>query len=104
MGSADQGAQHRDTVTRLDASRMTEDTSDSYLRRVEAAMRDGSPAAVVFARLHEALANAVGFKVLTVLKLDPTTLRSVRLLQQRAELSDRRHQAARAKCLERGRA
>ena len=34
---------------------------------------------VVFERLREALANVVAFKVLTVLKLDPKTLRSVRL-------------------------
>jgi transcriptional regulator with GAF, ATPase, and Fis domain len=58
---------------------MSELTSESYLRDVEAAARDGSPAHVVFARLHDALARAVGFKVLTVLKLDPATLRSVRL-------------------------
>jgi transcriptional regulator with GAF, ATPase, and Fis domain len=47
--------------------------------RLEAVVRDGSPARAVFTCLHEALANVVGFKVLTVLKLDPTTLRSVRL-------------------------
>jgi hypothetical protein len=58
---------------------MTEHTSESYLRDVEAGARDGSPAHVVFTRLHDALARVVGFKVLTVLKLDPTTLRSVRL-------------------------
>src|SRR5688572_12910683 len=58
---------------------MTDGNSDDYLRRVKAAARDGLPADVVFARLHDALAAVVGFKVLTVLKLDPTTLRSVRL-------------------------
>ena len=58
---------------------MSEDTSESCLRHVEAAARDGSPPHVVFARLHDALATVVGFKVLTVLKLDPATLRSVRL-------------------------
>ena len=58
---------------------MTEHTSENYLRHIEAAVRDGSPARVVFARLHDALARVVEFKVLTVLKLDPTTLRSVRL-------------------------
>jgi len=58
---------------------MTEQTSESYVRHVEAAARDGSPAHVVFARLHDALVTVVGFKVLTVLKLDPITLRSVRL-------------------------
>jgi transcriptional regulator with GAF, ATPase, and Fis domain len=42
-------------------------------------VRDGLPAQAVFARLHEALAKVVAFKVLTVLKLDPVTLRSVRL-------------------------
>jgi hypothetical protein len=47
--------------------------------RVAAAAREGSPARVVFARLHEALANVVDFKVLTVLRLDTATLRSVRL-------------------------
>src|SRR5258708_3208268 len=58
---------------------MSEQDSQMYLGPVAAAARDGAPAAVVFARLHEALTKAVGFKVLTVLKLDPTTLRSVRL-------------------------
>jgi transcriptional regulator with GAF, ATPase, and Fis domain len=57
---------------------MTEHTSESDLRDIEAAAREGSPAQV-FARLHDALARVVGFKVLTVLKLDPATLRSVRL-------------------------
>ena len=46
---------------------------------IKAAVRDGLPAHAVFARLHEALAEVVAFKVLTVLKLDPATLRSVRL-------------------------
>jgi len=58
---------------------MTEHTSGSDLRHVEAGARDGSPAPVVFARLRDALARVIGFKVLTVLKLDPATLRSVRL-------------------------
>jgi hypothetical protein len=57
---------------------MTEHAFESDLRHVEAAAREGSPAQV-FARLHDALARVVGFKVLTVLKLDPATLRSVRL-------------------------
>jgi len=57
---------------------MTENTSQSCLHDVEAAAREGSPAQV-FARLHDALTRVVGFKVLTVLKLDPATLRSVRL-------------------------
>lgn len=51
----------------------------AHLRPVEAAMRDGLSDGVVFTRLNAALANVVGFKVLTVLKLDPTTLKSVRL-------------------------
>ena len=63
---------------------MTEHAPESYLRHVEAAVRDGSPAHAVFARLHEALASVVGFKVLTVLKLDPATLRSVRLFSSEA--------------------
>jgi len=63
---------------------MTENNSESYLRHLEAAVRDGSPAHVVFARLHDALARVVGFKVLTVLKLDPTSLRSVRLFSSEA--------------------
>ena len=46
---------------------------------LEAAVRDGLPARAVFERLRDTLANVVAFKVLTVLKLDPTTLRSVRL-------------------------
>lgn len=58
---------------------MSKQAQESYLGPVEAAVRERSPAAVVFARLHAALTEVVGFKVLTVLKLDPTTLRSVRL-------------------------
>jgi hypothetical protein len=58
---------------------MTEQTRLSSVAAVEAAVRDGLPAGVVFARMHEALGEIVGFKVLTVLKLDPATLRSVRL-------------------------
>lgn len=57
---------------------MNEETL-SDLAAVEAAARDGSPSEVVFARLHEALTKVVGFKVLTVQKLDLATLRSVRL-------------------------
>jgi hypothetical protein len=63
---------------------MTEHTSESDLRHVEAGARDGSPAHVVFAGLHDALARVIGFRVLTVLKLDPTTLRSVRLFSSEA--------------------
>jgi hypothetical protein len=58
---------------------MGEEASENHLGRVEAAIRDGSPAAIVLARVHDALSRVVGFKVLTVLKLDPATLRSVRL-------------------------
>jgi hypothetical protein len=58
---------------------MSDQASESGLGPLETAAHDGSPAAIVFARLREALAKAVGFKVLTVLKLDPATLRSVRL-------------------------
>ena len=46
---------------------------------LEAAVRDGLPARAVFERLRDTLANVVAFKVLTILKLDPATLRSVRL-------------------------
>src|SRR3954466_3371624 len=55
------------------------DIVQSPLHPLEAAIRDGLPARAVFERLREALANVVAFKVLTVLKLDPQTLRSVRL-------------------------
>jgi len=48
-------------------------------RSLEAAVRDGLPAQLMFERLRETLASVVAFKVLTVLKLDPKTLRSVRL-------------------------
>ena len=51
----------------------------SAARPVEAAVRDGAPPHDVFEHLHGALSRAVGFKVLTILKLDPVTLRSVRL-------------------------
>src|SRR5204863_5874792 len=57
---------------------MSEQTPETCLGRLEAAARAGS-ATLVFARLHEALTEVVGFKVLTVLKLDPATLRSGRL-------------------------
>ena len=63
---------------------MTEQTPVNSMGALEAAVRDGSPAHVVFARMHEALAKMVGFKVLTVLKLDPRTLRSVRLYSSEA--------------------
>jgi len=53
--------------------------SRNAVARVEAAVRGGLPADAAFARLREALAAIIGFKVLTVLKLDPATLRSVRL-------------------------
>jgi hypothetical protein len=49
------------------------------MRALETAVRDGAPAQVTFEALHEALAAAVGFKVLTVQKLNLATLRSVRL-------------------------
>src|SRR5262245_55527847 len=58
---------------------MSKRVQENYLGPVEAAVRDQAPAAVVFARLHDALKEVVAFKVLTILKLDPTTLRSVRL-------------------------
>jgi len=54
-------------------------TAQDALASLEAAVRDGSPNDVAFARLHSALTKLVGFKVLTVLKLDPATLLSVRL-------------------------
>ena len=50
-----------------------------HFRAVEAAVREGLPARDVFACLHEALTAVIGFKVLTVQKLNLTTLRSVRL-------------------------
>jgi len=55
------------------------DDIQARVRALEAAARGGLPARAVFACLHDALAHVVGFKVLTVLKLDATTLRSVRL-------------------------
>jgi transcriptional regulator with GAF, ATPase, and Fis domain len=60
-------------------SDMSDSDFSDHLGGVEAAVEDGSSAAVVFDRLHGALSQVVGFKVLTVLKLDPATLRSVRL-------------------------
>lgn len=55
------------------------DHIQASLRSLEEAVQSGLPAHAVFQYLHEALAENVGFKVLTVLKLDSTTLRSVRL-------------------------
>lgn len=62
MGSADPCAQDR-----------------SALRALETAVREAAPTQVAFAALHDALAAAIGFKVLTVQKLNLATLRSVRL-------------------------
>jgi transcriptional regulator with GAF, ATPase, and Fis domain len=50
-----------------------------HLSALEAAVRDKLPARSKFERLRDTLANVVEFRVLTVLKLDPATLRSVRL-------------------------
>jgi len=58
---------------------MREPACKNHLGSLEAAIRDAAPAAVVYARLHEALGKVIGFKVLTVQKLDLATLRSVRL-------------------------
>jgi transcriptional regulator with GAF, ATPase, and Fis domain len=55
------------------------ETVQSALRRLERAVHDGLPALIVFERLQQALARVLEFKVLTVLKLDPKALRSVRL-------------------------
>jgi len=55
------------------------ETVQSALRPLEAAIHDGLPVDIVFERLRHALAHVVEFKVLTVLKLDPKTLRSFRL-------------------------
>lgn len=55
------------------------DTAQADLASLEAAVRDGSPNDVVFARLHAALTKVIDFKVLTVQKLDLATLQSVRL-------------------------
>jgi transcriptional regulator with GAF, ATPase, and Fis domain len=46
---------------------------------LQTALDDGARREIVFARLHDALSKVIAFKVLTVLKLDPATLRSVRL-------------------------
>ena len=63
----------------MDPHAQLADDVQAHIRSLEAAVRGGAPARAVFARLHDALAEVVGFKVLTVLKLDPATLRSVRL-------------------------
>jgi hypothetical protein len=55
------------------------DPGDSGLRNVVSAVQQGLADAQVYARLAGALQAAVGFKVLTVLRIDPATLRSVRL-------------------------
>jgi len=55
------------------------DLADIRLQRVVAAVRDGLPDTEVYARLADGLQSVVGFKVLTVLRIDPATLRSVRL-------------------------
>jgi hypothetical protein len=58
---------------------MRDKASESHMDSLEAAIRGGAPAAVVYVRLHEALSKVIGFKVLTVQKLDLETLCSVRL-------------------------
>jgi hypothetical protein len=59
---------------------MTEaDPATRALASIRQAVRDGLPHAEIFARLNHALAGLIGFRVLTVLKLDTATLRSLRL-------------------------
>jgi transcriptional regulator with GAF, ATPase, and Fis domain len=62
-----------------EAERPLSDEIERSLQSLEAAIRSGLSNQVVFARLQDGLAKLVGFKTLTVLKLDPATLRSVRL-------------------------
>jgi len=65
----------------IDAERTlaTERADENWLRPLEAAVRASRPNDQIFKSLHDGLANVVAFKVLTVLKLDSATLRSVRL-------------------------
>jgi hypothetical protein len=63
----------------MNANAQPFDDLRSAVAPVKAAVAEGMPAHAVFARLHEALIKVIAFKVLTVLKLDPITLRSVRL-------------------------
>ena len=65
----------------IDAERTlaTERAIESWLRPLEEAIHASRSDDAIFKSLHDGLANVVAFKVLTVLKLDPSTLRSVRL-------------------------
>jgi hypothetical protein len=63
----------------MDHHAQLSDDVQAHVRALEAAARGRLPAHAVFRRLHDALVEVVGFNVLTVLKLDPTILRSVRL-------------------------
>jgi hypothetical protein len=57
---------------------MDEGAAD-LLTDIQHAVIDGRLDKVVFAKLGEAMARLVGFKVYTVLEIDPATLRSIRL-------------------------
>lgn len=61
------------------AARINEAIGRSLAGALRASSGPGSSARDVFAFLRRALEQVIGFKVLTVLKLDPATLRSVRL-------------------------
>jgi transcriptional regulator with GAF, ATPase, and Fis domain len=65
----------------IDAERTlaTERAGENWLRPLEAAIRASLSDDAIFKSLHDGLANVVAFKVLTVLKLDSSTLRSIRL-------------------------
>lgn len=68
---------------------MTDNVQESWdgwasARMVEAMLRDGVTPQKLFAWLHDALETTVGFKVLTVLKLDAPKLRSMRVYSSEA--------------------
>jgi transcriptional regulator with GAF, ATPase, and Fis domain len=66
-------------VTEAKRQPVSPDAAAQSPQPIEAAIRDGLSDDIVYAKLNAALARRVGFKVLTVLKLDTATLRSARL-------------------------
>jgi transcriptional regulator with GAF, ATPase, and Fis domain len=69
-------AHHAETPTMTKAEL---NEAEASMRHLQEAVAAGLPDEVIFERLHMGLTDTVGFKVLTVLKLDSSTLRSVRL-------------------------
>jgi hypothetical protein len=79
------------------------DKIELLLNRLRAAVAAELPDKSIFEKLHEGLTDTVGSRVSTVLKLEPATLRSVRLYSSEASYPVGVTKTARAERLERGR-